>query len=406
MDTNQTIHLPWGAWFGDRDLKLSVPDTWHITNYTLRRTSKISAEAIQKKIKAISGLLSEKKPKTIIIVVDDLTRPVVLSELMDVLLQEIHQTGITAEQIKILIGLGSHEGLNEESMIKKLGFQAVNSYTCLNHDPKDTVPIDVIWGRTPVKLNRHYVEAEFKIVISGLTPHSFAGFSGGAKMLFPGLADMETIAKTHKSVLMGFMGKLGDMSQNKFRDTIEKFVDKAGLDFFIGAVINGDRSLHDLFCGDYVKAHRQAAERARAIYLTDVSDAGPYDLLILNAYPKDTELLQAENGFIPLKSAKQPILKEGGMVLLTSACSDGLGHHGLFGPGGLLYRKPRPLRFLKNYRFVFLGENVSDNAFHQVFAEEYPIFGRGDQLTDYLRSELPPHARVAVFPTASLQLTA
>ncbi len=401
----QSIHLPWGAWFGDRDLELYVPKSWQITSYSLPQAGKISPEAIHKKVEPIAALLQEKQPANVIIVVDDLTRPVLLSDLMDALLNEIHKSGIKAEQIKILIGLGSHQGLSKESMIKKMGSRTVESYACLNHDPQDTVPIDVIWGKTPIKLNRHYVEAEFKIVISGLTPHSFAGFSGGAKMLFPGLADMETIAKTHKSVLMGFMGKLGDMTQNKFRDTIEEFVQKAGLDFFIGAVLNRDRSLHDLFCGDYVSAHRQAAEAARKIYLTDVSGDAPYDLLILNAYPKDTELLQAENGFIPLKSAKLPLLKEGGMVLLTSACSEGLGYHGLFGPGGLLYRKPRPLRFLKNRSFYFYSIKITEAEFYSLYHESYHFVNDTQALIEKLQEQLPKNARVAVFPYASLQLT-
>jgi len=402
----QAIKLPWGAWFGDREMELFVPADWEITTYALPQTSRISTKAITEKIKPLAALLKNAQPASVIIVVDDLTRPVLLADLMNAISNEIRLAGLLPEQIKILIGLGSHRGLSQEAMTKKLGARTVRAYQCFNHEPAHTIPIDVLWGKTSVKLNRRYVEADFKIVISGLTPHSFAGFSGGAKMLFPGLSDMETIAKTHKSVLMGFMGKLGDMAHNKFRDVIEAFVEKVGIDFFIGAVLNGDRSLHNLFCGDYVTAHRLAAQRAREIYLTDISSAEPYDLLILNAYPKDTELLQAENGFIPLKSAKQPLVKEGGMVLLTSACSEGLGHHGLFGPGGLLYRTPRPLRFLKNLRFSFFGANITENDFHQVFAEEYPLFTDKNQLCDYLSAELPQNARVAVFPYASLQLTA
>lgn len=406
ISSNQTIELPWGAWYGDQKLTLNFPQSWQITKFDLNSNRRISRRIISEKLAALSTLLQQKKPENIIIVVDDLTRPVLLENLMQHLLNLLSVNGIKPEKIKILIGLGSHQGLDKEALTKKLGTYAAENYTCINHEPIDTVPIDVIWGKTPIKLNKHYLQADFKIVISGLTPHSFAGFSGGAKMLFPGLADMETIAKTHKSVLMGFMGKLGDTAQNKFRDTIEAFVDKAGLDFFIGAVLNGDRSLHDLFCGDYVTAHRQAVTCAREIYVTDISTMKPYDLLVLNAYPKDTELLQAENGFIPLKSAKQTLVKEGGTVLLTSACSEGLGYHGLFGPGGLLYRKPRPLRFLKNFHFVFFGNNVTENEFHQVFAEDYSLFNNTNELITYLSSVLPREPRIAVFPYASLQLTA
>jgi len=228
----QTIQLPWGAWFGDGQMEFSVPAQWRISTYALPPAGTILPAAISEKIQPLSALLKERHPGNVIIVVDDLTRPVLLADLMEALLNKIHQTGIQPEQVKILIGLGSHEGLSRQSMIKKLGARTVESYTCLNHDPADTVPLDVLWGKTPVKLNRHYVQADFKIVISGLTPHSFAGFSGGAKMLFPGLADMETIAKTHKSVLMGFMGKLGDMTHNKFRNVIEEFVEKVGRNRF------------------------------------------------------------------------------------------------------------------------------------------------------------------------------
>ena len=105
----------------------------------------------------------------------------------------------------------------------------VKKYICLNHNPEETDRIGEVWGKTEVRLNRHYLQADFKIVISGLTPHSFAGFSGGAKMLIPGLADMEIVAKTHKSVMMGFMGKLGEVENNRFRRTIEKLIENASL---------------------------------------------------------------------------------------------------------------------------------------------------------------------------------
>lgn len=399
------ISLPWGAWYGDNMLNLEVPESWEVTQFTLSSEKRITNIEMVQKLDALMSDLQMKSPPSIIIVVDDLTRPVILDDLLTALLERVKEAGYDSDRVKILIGLGSHKGLDKQALIKKIGRFAVENYTCINHSPEDTLPIDIIWGKTPIKLNRHYLEAGYKVVISGLTPHSFAGFSGGAKMLFPGLADMDTIAKTHKSVLMGFMGKLGEVEQNKFRSTIEKFVQQVGLDFFIGVVINANRSIRNIYTGDYIEAHRQAAKEASDYYRTVLSrNQQLFDAVILNAYPKDTELLQAENAFIPLKSSKTNFLKEGAKVILTSACSEGMGHHGLFGPGGLLYRTPRPLRFLKDHPFIFFSQNINEDEFYKIYAKEYHLEKNNELLINRLREGLADDARIAVFPYASLQL--
>ncbi len=400
----QKIRLPWGAWYADTQLELTLPAGWQTRVFELKRKSPLTGEQLQEKLAGCFRLAKQKQPASVIIVVDDLTRPVFLGEMLRVLLQGLHAAGVSKKAVRFLIGLGTHRPLSAEDMAKKLGPDIVREYECLNHDPEETEPIGEIWGKTEVKLNRHYVRADFKIVISGLTPHSFAGFSGGAKMLIPGLADMEIVAKTHKSVMMGFMGKLGEVENNRFRQTIEKLIARVGLDYFVGVVLNGDRTIADLYGGDYVQAHRQAAQVARDLYEIALPASAAFDAVILNAFPKDTELLQAENGFIPLKSFGMNLVKEGGTVVLTSACSEGMGHHGLFEPGGKLYRPPRPLRFLKDRQLVFYSPNVNAEDFHRIFWQDYLFFNDKEQLADFFTKVLPPNAKVAVFPFASLQL--
>lgn len=400
----QEIRLPWGAWYEDGQEILSVPETWQVDFFELGQRTPLTERQLEEKLSDLWPLLKAKNPQSVVIVVDDLTRPVYLGDLLRILLHRLHQSGLSKNAIRFLIGLGTHRPLTREDMAKKLGAEIVEAYTCINHDPQETESIGEIWGKTDVKLNKHYLNADFKIVISGLTPHSFAGFSGGAKMLIPGLADMEIVAKTHKSVMMGFMGKLGEVENNRFRKTIEVLVQKAGLDYFIGVVLNGDRTIADIYAGDFIQAHRQAAETARAMYQVHLNEKEPYDLVILNAYPKDTELLQAENGFIPLKSAGSELVKEGGTVVLTSACSEGLGSHGLFEPGGRLYHSPRPIRFLKGRSAVFYSPNVSKDDFYRLFWKEYSFFNDKDNMLRYLYQIATQSPRVAVFPYASLQL--
>lgn len=397
--------LPWGAWYGDIEKQFKVPQGWDLSLFNLESKRSISDEEMEERLKELPHILAQKKPKDAVIAVDDLTRPVKLERFLPKILQHFNSAGIADSKIKILFGLGSHHGLSKENMIKKLGRETVKRVQCLNHNSNDVVPIDVVWGKTEIKLNRHYVEAGFKMVISGLTAHSFAGFSGGAKMLFPGLADIDTLAKTHKSVLMGFMGKLGSMENNKFRTTIEAFVEKVGIDYFAGVVINADRSARNIYCGHYVDAHRKAAEEARA-YSMVVPPKEAYDLVISSAYPKDSELLQAENGFIPLKSATaNALLKPGGTYVVMAACSEGMGHHGLFGLEGKLYRKPKPIRFLKEHNFVFFSENVTEEEFHSIYSTQYPMFSDWADLLQHITPLLPTNPRVAVFPYGSMQLT-
>ncbi|WP_457565847.1 lactate racemase domain-containing protein [Caldithrix abyssi] len=400
----RTIHIPWAAWFDESRLELELPPDSIIDFYSLSDAPPLSEEHFRLKTKDLCKLVKKKNPTNILIVVDDLTRPVILEPLLKTLVDELHSCGFKTDQIKFLIGLGAHHPLSKESAAKKLGRQIVENYRWINHDPQETEPTGLQWGKTEFRLNKHYLQADFRVVISGLTPHSFAGFSGGAKMLIPGISDLGIITKTHKSVLMGFMGKLGEVEKNRFRHVIEEMVAQVGIDFFIGVVINGNRTIADIFCGDFKEAHRQAALKARQLYTTEAMSNAPYDLLILNAYPKDTELLQAENAFIPLKSADGTLLKEEGMVLVTSACSEGLGYHGLFGPGGLLYRKPRPLRFLKGRQFLFYSPNITPEEFKTIFFEDYPFFSDEKALFNYLKKNLPERARVGVFPFASLQL--
>ncbi len=398
----QRIELPWAAWYGDTKKVFEIPDDWQISVFDNDDNQKISDENLLSSLHTLKSILNQNKPQNALIVVDDLTRPVEVSNVAEIIVNYLNEGGIKDQNIKFLIGLGSHKGLSEEQIRKKIGKTLASRIKCINHNPEYVRDIDVQWGNTKIKLNKHYLESDFRIVISGLTPHSFAGFSGGAKMLFPGLADMETISRTHKSVLMGFMGKLGEVEQNKFRKTIEDFLIKTKIHFFVGLVINTDRSIRNIYCGDAIEAHRDASIQAKQ-YCTFETDK-TYDVIISSAYPKDTELLQAENGFIPLKSSGLPLLKENGYFILVSSCSEGLGHHGLFEPGGLLYRKPRPLNFLKGKHLLMYSENISAEEFHSIYNEEYRFYNIWSELLSYIQPKLSNSPSVAVFPFGSMQL--
>lgn len=400
----KSINIPWGAWYGDNPKTMAFPDHAELQVVELPERPALSASEIIQKLDNLASRLSLKKPRKVAIVVDDLTRPLKMAPVVEILLEKLRSAGCPGESITFLVGGGGHRALSKDEIAGKIGRAAVDQYPLVRHSPFENLQeTGVVWKGTPVLLNKTFMEADFRIILSGLTPHSFAGFSGGAKMLFPGIANLEIIKRTHKSVLMGFMGKLGEVEGNRFREEIERMALEIGVDYFIGMVGNPRREAAGMFAGDLVGAHREAARYAQAYYSVPAAQP-PFDAVILNAYPKDTELLQAENAFIPLHSSPQNLLKENGMVIVASACSEGLGHHALFGPGGALFRKPQPKRFLESKRFMFYSENVRREDFEQVFWEGYPSFSDWESIRKTFPQPGKEPFRVLVFPCASLQL--
>jgi nickel-dependent lactate racemase len=400
----RSIEIPWGAWYGDVSKQVTFPDRAEIKVVNIPSRSTLAAQFIDRKLKDLAELLGKKKPRNVIIVVDDLTRPVKLENLINPLLHLLKSFDIQQKNTKILIGLGGHRPLEKDDLRKKLGPDCVESYKIFNHSPfENLVRLPVEWKGTPIEMNRHFVESDFRIVISGLVPHSFAGFSGGAKMLIPGISNLEVVKRTHKSVLMGFMGKLGDTDNNRFRREIEAIVQEIGVDYFLGVLINPNREIAAIHGGDIINAYHDAVRDARDYYTMKVPD-GPFDMILMNAYPKDTELLQCENAFFPLQSASKPLVRENGLVVVVDACSERIGHHELFGPNKALYRAPMPKRFLNPYEVIFFSENLVEKEFREIFWSGYRFHDRWERVYDFIEKKFERDFRVIVFPFASMQL--
>jgi hypothetical protein len=231
-------------------------------------------------------------------------------------------------------------------------------------------------------------------------PHPFAGFSGGAKLILPGLADLRSIQRSHQFVQMGLRGG-DDPNENRFRLEAEQIARQLGLEFVVCAVTNTARETTGVFAGDLTAAHRRACEYARDVFASDLN--ATYDCAFVNAYPKDMDLLQAEAAFVVWKSVKSPVVRDGGIVVLTCAASSGLGRHGLFEPGGASYRAPQPKRWLQNRELWIYTPNVSTDVVHQLYWKGYPVFQDGAALMEALEQRLRSDARIAVFPCGPMQ---
>lgn len=404
----QIVPVQWRAWFGDTILNLTFPDLWQVRRFDMHDSPALSPHKIvDALVHPIEGSPLDdlaKRARHAVIAVDDLSRPTPASEILPSVLDILEGAGVARDRTRILISLGSHTRLRPDELRRKLGDEVVTRYAVANHDcHDDLVDVGVKVGDVPVSINRWFAEADLRILLGSVVPHPFAGFSGGAKMVLPGLANIESIEWTHRAVMRGLRGTAGILAENHFRIEFERVARHVGVHFGINAVVNGRREIAGLFSGDLTAAHREAAKFARTVYGTPLAGEA-LDVAVLNAYPKDDELLQAETAFVLHQTAPAGYLKQDGVVVLVSACSLGMGHHGLFGPGQRLYRRPLRRGFLGNRALVAFMPGVTREEFHSVFWTGYQHFGTWEGVLAFLGERYAEGATVGVFPCSSLQI--
>jgi nickel-dependent lactate racemase len=339
--------------------------------------------------------------RTAVIAVDDITRPTPTATVLPLILSEL--ASIPSEKVKIIVALGAHRPMVRSELEQKLGSVILERFDIEQHHPYENL-IDL--GRssrgTPVRLNRTFCEADLKITLGGVLPHPYMGFGGGAKLVVPGLAGIETLQANHQPAVTGISGGLADPEVDARRD-VEEIALKAGLNFTCNVVVNSRREIAGLFCGHVVSAHRAATRFATDIYATRVP-AAPYDLVCLNAYPKDGELLQVGNALNCYRTARVPLLKRDGTLVITACCQSGRGYHSLHGPGMRLHRAPVPKPYLEGRDVAVFSPNLNQCDFRVSFAPEYRLFTSWKALTSYLESKHDRTVSTGVFPTAPLQI--
>jgi nickel-dependent lactate racemase len=401
------VKIPWGAWNGDRLHPIWFPRKWDIAVNHIQDAAglndKLILQAIRNTIGAPSLREIARGKKSVCLAIEDITRPAKLEKPIEFLLLELKSAGIASENIHFVISNGAHAPMHKAEIRKKAGSLVSENFVTRNHHAYENLAdTGVLFGKTPVRINRQYGKADLKIAVGSIMPHNFAGFSSGAKLVIPGLAGMEVIERTHKYVMMGFRGGINNVESNKFRFEIEDAVKKIGLDFFVGIVTNSVRETAGVFAGHYIAAHRAGVEFARKVYKTEF-EAGA-DVILLNAYPKDSELLQTDAALTPYKAAASELVHGKGTIIITSLCSNGYGYHSLLGAGMRLSGKPIRKGLLKGRDLVVFSPNINKAEFYTLYWNGYHLAGRWDDVLKLIEDKHGPRCRVAVYPTAPLQL--
>ncbi len=247
---------------------------------------------------------------------------------------------VDLDDVVILVATGTHRGNTEAEIREMLGDDVVDRVRVVNHDARDRDSLVFLGTRgndVPVWINRLWVAADVRITTGFVEPHFFAGFSGGPKMVTPGLAGLETILVLHDAIRIGDPEATWAITEgNPVHDDVRAAADAAPPHFSLDVILNREQRIIEAFGGDLESMHRAACAAAREYAMQSVD--APFDVVVTSnsGYPLDQNLYQAVKGM----SAAAKVLKPAGMIVCAAECRDGFPSHGHYRE--LLASRPSP----------------------------------------------------------------
>ena len=239
--------------------------------------------------------------------------------------------GITdLDDVVILIATGTHRANTEQELRSMLGDQVVDSIRIVNHDARDSASLT--WAGTfgagvPVWLSTEWVRADVRITTGFVEPHFFAGFSGGPKMVAPGLAGLDTVLVLHDADRIGHPSATwGITIGNPVHDDVRAIAAGTGVTFAFDVILNREKQIVAAFGGDILEMHAAASRQARRLAMRPLPAA--FDIVVTtgSGYPLDQNLYQSVKGM----SAASRIIRDGGMIICAAECRDGYPDHGSY----------------------------------------------------------------------------
>ena len=263
--------------------------------------------------------------RTAAINVCDITRPAPNSVTLPPLLERLHAAGIPVEGVTILIATGLHRGATPDEIDTILGPNIASRYRIVNHDAKafaDHQHLGSTKRGTPVYIDRRFIEADLHITLGFIEQHLMLGFSGGRKLIAPGVAAQETIKVIHSPGFMREpMATEGSIENNPLHAELLEIARMARHDFILDVTLTQEREISGVFAGNPVQAHAAGVEFLRDTSLAPLTGLADAVITSSAGYPLDLTFYQTGKGI----TAAQHIVKPGGRILMLGECAEGAG---------------------------------------------------------------------------------
>ena len=305
--------------YGGRKIEFETPRGWNV--FCGEETPSIPAarNPSEKIIHALDKPIGSPRVEELahpgmkaVILFDDLTRPTPVHMVLAEILNRLNKQGIEDGDISAVCALGTHPAPSSEELKTKIGketFERLNN-RIYNHDSLSKE--NMVVGRTSrgscVEINPHVFGSDLIIGIGTCLPHVWAGFSGGSKIIMPGICSWRSVAEHHIKWVQNRNSRIGKLEGNFFYQEENEFARIVGLDFKVDFVLNRKNEVTDVFCGDVVREHERAAQEALHEYLVKIPHL--VDLSVVSSYPME-QGLQSLKGL----DAAALITKKGGKII-------------------------------------------------------------------------------------------
>jgi len=283
------------------------------------------AEALSNPIAARTLSILCRGKRSAAIVITDHTRPLPASLILPELIREIEQAGIERNHITVIIATGLHRPSTEDEIKGFVGPELYGQIKVVSHDARIAEShgeIGVLSSGIPIKVDHAYIAADLKIVVGLVEPHFMAGYSGGRKLILPGIASRENIFAFHSpNILSDPNARSGSLHRNPVHKMAIEAAFLSDVDLSVNVTINHNKQLTGVFIGELDKAHRAAISFGDHFWR--VKTAKPADIVVTSAggAPLDATFYQAIKGAVTANA----VCKRGGTIILVSECAEGVG---------------------------------------------------------------------------------
>jgi len=318
--------------FGKGVLPVELDDSWDVSvirkpEMPVQANALMAVETAFSEPVGSNTLLEQARGKSsACVLVCDITRPVPNRLLLPGMLRQLLQAGIPRESICILVATGLHRPNEGEELAELIGDRWVlDNFRIENHfarNDADHVELGTTSKGTRVKLDRRFVDAELKIVTGLVEPHFMAGYSGGRKVIAPGVAHKDTITTFHNARFMSHpKADSCILDGNPLHEEQLEIVKMLGTVLAVNTVLDEHRRLSFVNFGEIVSSHLGAVRFAEQYTVVPVHRRFRTVLTSAAGYPLDQTYYQTVKGMV----VPTDILEPGGNLIIASECSEGVG---------------------------------------------------------------------------------
>lgn len=303
--------------------RLSVREYFpgRVGNTAVADVDDLTRDALARPI-ACQPLKAMLKPSDrVLVLIDDNSRTTPVDVMLPSILEQIATAGVPDAQVNILVALGTHRPLDDRELRRRVGDRIYTRFRVLNHEwynPDSLHNLGKTDVGTEIWVNKLAMKADFIIGLGHIVPHRVAGYSGGGKIIQPGISGPATTGHTHWLSAYYSAAEMLGQPDNPVRQEMEEVARRVGLRFIVNVVQDSNGKAVGVFAGDPVKAHREGCRLAAKVY--GVAVAGQADIVISEAFPTESELWLATKAL----QAAAVVVKPGGVIILAAECAEGI----------------------------------------------------------------------------------